>query len=127
MTASLLKRQILLEVKRVGVVADFYKQKLDERNESTGDFELKESINGIFHQVKSHQQKTVSNIVTYSSRPQPAFMCVDDEYKKLSVEMNDLLKINGKDYRIVAVNNIQEMNVVYDFSLEVVNNGSVEN
>lgn len=127
MTASLLKRQILLEVKRVGVVADFYKQKLDERNESTGEYEKKESICGIFHQVKSHQQKTVSNIITYSTRPQPSFMCVDDEYKKLFVEMNDLLRINGKDYRIVAVNNIQEMNVVYDFSLEVVNDGSVEN
>lgn len=127
MTASLLKRQILLEVKRVGVVAEFYKQKLDERNESIGDYELKASINGVFHQVKTHQKKTVSNITTYSSRPQPAFMCVNDEYEKVSVEMNDLLKINGKEYRIVAVNNIQEMNVVYDFSLEVVNNGSVEN
>lgn len=127
MTASLLKRQILLKVKRVGVVAEFYKQKLDERNESTGDFELKANINGVFHQVKTYQKKTVSNITTYSSRPQPSFMCVDDEYKKVSVDMNDLLKINGKEYRIVAVNNIQEMNVVYDFSLEVVNNGSVEN
>lgn len=126
MNSALLKSQILFEAKRNGVVAQFFKKTYDERNEETGEFEQGEDVKGIFHQVKTRQERTVSDTIMYSTRPQPHFTCVDDEYKKNQISMNDLLKINDKQYRITAVNNVQDFGVVYTFSLEVINDGTVE-
>lgn len=111
------------EIKIHGESYTVKREKLDERNESTGTFEEIKDIKAIFHVVKSYMSKRVSDGTTTRTKGQPMLLMT---YEGVSgIQNGDIVIINDQQYCIVDMNNIQEYNIVVDASLELVLNGNI--
>lgn len=110
------KREICLH----GTKYEFKRDILDEYKEPTGEKKIITTC-GLFHITKNYVQ-FVTNESKVRSKGQPMmFVCYEDAKY---IKSEDVVDINGRTYKVNHVNNIQEMNIVADISLELVLNGN---
>lgn len=75
-------------------------------------------VAGVYHETTSFLSKTSSDSTTIRQKPSPMILCLWEDVERLSHMMQ--LKYNGKLYRIGAIRNLSEANIVADISLEEV-------
>lgn len=114
------KREICLH----GTRYEFKRDILDEYKEPTGEKKVITTC-GLFHITKDYIQFVTansdgSNKVRGKGQPMVLVCYEDAKY----IKSEDVVKINGRNYKINHVNNIQEMNIVADISLELVLDGN---
>ena len=95
-----------------------YRYKLDKNNEPTEEVEQVTTFGGLFHTEKGYISRNVSDGTTTKSKWQPKLLVSYEDGK--SIKDGDLININNKTYKVVDKNNIQEYNIIYDISLEVI-------
>lgn len=110
------KREICLH----GTKYEFKRDILDEYKEPTGEKKIITTC-GLFHITKDYVQFVTSESKV-RSKGQPMMLVCYEDAKYIKSE--DVVNINGRIYKVNHVNNIQEMNIVADISLELVLNGN---
>ena len=109
------------EIQRHGDKADVYEVILDDYGEYQGK-NMTGSISVLFHITKGYVSQSVGDATISRSKGQPAFLMTYSEAEK--IKAGDIALYNGKYYRVVEKNNIQEYNIVVDVSLEVFDDGN---
>lgn len=109
------------EIRIHGKIYVFNRNVLDEYKEPTGQEQKIATACGLFHISKQYSSKTTTEGSSVHSKGQPKLMlkycdCVN-------VQNGDFVVINSNKYIVVEKNNLQEMNIVCDISLELVLDG----
>lgn len=105
------------EIKRSGQSYIFNRLERNGFKELTGNIEVVKTIQGLYHEQNSAIQITTGDTTQIRTKKIPMILCLFDETKELQVE--DVVAINGKTFRVTGVVNIQEWNIIADISLEV--------
>lgn len=97
-----------------GQTAEIYRLKRDEFHEPAGTESLG-NINGLFHEASGYLGAMIVEAgKTYTAR-QPMFLC---EYTE-RIQKEDLLELPGKRYRVTGLDDLGNLHVFLDISLEV--------
>lgn len=110
-------------IKTHGKVFIFTRQALNKFNEPTEESENLESIHGLFHQTRSWIEQKTSEGTIKRSKPQPQILTLVDEAVK-SLKIGDKLEYCGNTYKVSGIDNINNLDIAYDISLEMIDNGS---
>lgn len=90
--------------------------------EPTGEY-TSISVKGLFHQTRGYITKNVSDGTIYRSKPQPQILTlVSNDATSLTID--DELTYNNSIYRVVGVDDVNQLGVALNISLEVFDNGS---
>ena len=74
-------------------------------------------LKGVYHQSTSYKSKSSKDGSVISSKSSPMILCLYDDGK--TIQIGDKVKINDKDMFITGIENVQELNVAIQISLEV--------
>lgn len=110
--------KVLKEITIHGLKYQFRRDKLNEYEESTGEEEKVIECKGLFHQTKSYISRSVSDATTTQTKGQPLIMMGYDDSK--SIQSGDKVNVSGNEYRVTGINNINELCIISDVSLEEV-------
>ena len=75
------------------------------------------TIKGLYHQQTSYVSKNSGDGTVSHSKPSPMILCLYEEGKNLSI--NDTITINEKAMFITGIEDVHELNVALQISLEV--------
>jgi hypothetical protein len=96
-------------------VVRYTTNKFNEPTQQTGPF----GFIGILHDTTRFTAKSVNDASTIQQRSYaPMILTLWEDAKE--IQPKDLIKFNGKSYRIAEVRNVAEANLVADISLEEV-------
>lgn len=112
-----LKNKIQRQLALNGQDFEFYKSEKDKY----GQPKLSEStikIKGIFHQTSSFLKSEDSEGARITKKPQPMIMALYEDC--LNIEKDDQLMISDNKYKVVGKTNVNNLNVAFDISLEVI-------
>jgi hypothetical protein len=98
------------------------REQLDNYRESTGKFDTVLEVKALFHTTKSYITDETSEGTKYHTKGSPLLMMEYSSSDKIN--NGDIVYINDNKYVVVEKNNILNMNIVSDISLEVVLNGN---
>lgn len=107
------RRAIRTQGRRFEVV----RPKTNKFNEPTQETESVE-FNGIFHETTEYKSKTSSDASTMRQRSAPMVLALWEDAQ--GFHQKDMVKFNGRSYRINEIKNLVEANLVADISLEEV-------
>lgn len=118
------KNKIFRHIQWNGQDFIFYRFKRNEYNELTDEVESEFYIKGIFHEGGGYGG--MLNIELYErdgartlSRMKPMILCAYDQGKDLLID--DWVKISDTTYRVVEKNNVKNLNVAFEISMEADN------
>ena len=74
-------------------------------------------VRGIYHQATSYKQKNSSDGTVTSTKAKPMILCMYEDGSAVSV--GDKISLNDQDMFVSGVENVQELNVAIEISLEV--------
>ena len=118
------------ELARSGKVYDFYRPKRNEFGEPAGTAETIGSLTGLYHEVNnfillqtSEAAQIRRTIGSGAQKKQPMILCLFESVSESGLQMGDYIVINGKQYKVTGVVNVQEWSIIADISLEVVEDG----
>lgn len=113
-----IKRQILWN----GQKFIFNRYRINEYKELTDEVEKTIEVNGIFHEGGGYGG--ILNIELYErdgarsvSDMKPMILCLYDDGKELRID--DEVEIAGSKFRVVEKNNVKQINVAFEVSLEL--------
>lgn len=110
------------EIKAHGMEYEFKRKVLDKYKEDTGERKTIKNVIGLFHTTKGYISVNTTDDSKIQTKGQPKMMIVFDDSKE--IKKGDFVLINNKTYVVLEKNNVQEMNIVIDISLELVLNGN---
>ena len=108
-------------LKRSGTKASIKTQKLDEFNEPTEET-VSHEILGLYHEFNStdgYSSSTTNDASVVYKKPIPMFLCLWESVKDVVYPEDDFY-LNGKLYKVNAVKNLYEANLIAEVSLEEV-------
>lgn len=118
--------KIKRELKRSGIDYEFKRHGENEFGEPNDEVISVGKIKGIYHEqnmsVQSAQLSS-AGVVQVRSKRKPMILCLYDDVANLELKIGDILELNDKTLKVVAVSNIQQWGIISDISLEVVDNG----
>lgn len=109
------------EIKTHGEEYTFYRKRLDQYKQDTGETEEVATVRGLYHTEKGYVTETSGDYGKTRTRGNPKLLIMFDQIG--DIQKNDIVVVNGNVYNVVDLNNVAELNVVYDLSLEVVLDG----
>lgn len=126
-TEIFLKNKITRQIKWNGQSFDFIRYALNDYQEiDYNQVEELFSINGIFHDGGGYGG--MLNIELFErdgartlTKMKPMILCLYDEISK-QIQMDDVVEIADDKYKVVEKNNIKNLNVAYEISLELMGN-----
>lgn len=99
------------------------RNKIDKYKEPTGEPETITAFRGLFHITKTFQTRTVKDGTVTRTKGQPMVLA---EYSDVEeIRNGDIIEYNGLEYTVADVNNIEQMNIIADISMELVMNGNI--
>lgn len=104
-------------IKTRGQVLYFEKPEKNEFGEPNGGT-VSHEIRGVFHETTSFISKTTTESSATRKKSSPMVLTLWESLEGL--RRNDLLKFNGKEYRVIEIKNLAEANLIADISLEEV-------
>lgn len=110
------------EIKTHGMEYEFKRKVLDKYKEDTGESKTIKNVIGLFHTTKGYISVNTTDDSKIQTKGQPKMMIVFDDSKE--IKKGDFVLINNKTYVVLEKNNVQEMNIVIDISLELVLDGN---
>lgn len=108
-------------LKRSGTKASIKTQKLDEFNEPTEET-VSHEILGLYHELNStggYSSSTTNDASIVHKKTIPMFLCLWESVKDVVYPEDDFY-LNGKLYKVNAIRNLYEANLIADISLEEV-------
>lgn len=92
--------------------------------EYTGETTSVVTLNGLFHQSRGYisQSTGMEDGKVIRSKPQPMILVLFDEYSDL-IFTEDTVIYKGTKYRVTGKNNINNLDISYDISLEMIDDG----
>lgn len=114
--------KIKRELKRNG--SEFvFKRKFDNKFGEPSSEERKIGLlKGLYHEQNSNIQITTGDTTQVRTKKIPMILCLYDDVTSLALQVGDFLEINGRQFKVTGITNIQEWNIISDISLEVVDN-----
>lgn len=115
--------KIARELKRSGQECVFLRKGLNDFGEPTDEeFEVG-SLLSLYHEQNSYVQINVGDTSQYRTKKMPMLLCLYKDWQNSDISVDDCIKINNKTFRVTAITDIQEWNIICDISLEVIDNG----
>lgn len=114
--------KIKIEINRHGSMYFVLRKELDEYKEDTGKTKTVDCVKGLFHVNKGYTSRMVDDGSNVRTKGQPMLLVAYDDL--CCINIGDIVCINDKKYVINEINNVGEMNIVCDLSLEVILNGN---
>ena len=99
------------------------RNKIDEYKEPTGKPEIITAFRGLFHITKTFQTRTVEDGTVTRTKGQPMVLADYSDVKE--IHNGDIIEYNGLEYTVVDANNIEQMNIIADISMELIMNGNI--
>ena len=119
------------ELARSGKVYDFSRLGKNKFGEPAEPAEKIGSLKGLYHEVNnfimletSEAAQTRRSIGMGARKKQPKILCLFESVVESGLQVDDYTVINGKQYKVIGVANVQEWNIIADISLEVVEDGT---
>lgn len=81
------------------------------------------TIKGLFHQTRSYITKNTTDGTIARSKPQPQILTFHNS-SSMSLSIKDKLEYDGKLYSVIGVDDIGNLGVADDISLELIDNGT---
>lgn len=81
------------------------------------------TVKGLFHQTRGYIQKTTSDGSITRSKPQPQILSLVNEDSSALI-LDDILEYKDHTYRVTGVNDINNLGIALDISLEMIDDGS---
>lgn len=100
----------------------FNRDVLDDYGEPTEETTKVATIRGLFHISKGYASRNVSDGTITRTKGSPMLLAKYND--TLEIRQGDYIHINEKKYVVNEINNIMELGIVSDISLEVVLDGS---
>lgn len=115
-----IKRNILMH----GCEFTFTRIVADEFEEDTQKETDVVSLNGLFHQSRGYisQSSGSDDGRIIRSKPQPMILVLLDEYSELILS-GDIVTYKNTKYRVTGKNNLNNLDIAYDISLEMIDDG----
>lgn len=113
--------KVVREIKTHGRTYIFNRNVLDEYNEPTGQEQEITTVRGLFHITKGYVSQKIAEGSKTHSKGQPMLMLTYEDSTEIKV--SDFVNINENKYIVIEKNNLQELNIVCDISLELVLDG----
>ena len=114
--------KIKRELKRSGIDYEFKRSGLNDFGEPDNELVTIGIIKGLYHEQNSNIQITTGDTTQVRTKKIPMILCLYDDAASLVLQVGDLLEINGRQFNVTGITNIQEWNIISDISLEVVDN-----
>lgn len=116
-----LRNKITRQINQNGQSFVFTRYKVNEYGEETEEVDKKFKFEGIFHEGGGYGG--MLNIELYErdgartiTKMKPMVLCLYED--GVNLEMDDTVVISGNVYKVVAKNNVKNLNIVFDVSLE---------
>lgn len=116
-----LRNKITRQINQNGQPLKFTRYKVNEYMEETQDVDKEFELNGIFHEGGGYGG--MLNIELYErdgartiTKMKPMVLCLYED--GVNLEMDDTVVISDNVYKVVAKNNVKNLNIVFDVSLE---------
>lgn len=111
------------EIKMHGSDFTVKRNKIDEYKEPTGEQETITTFRGLFHITKTFQTRNISDGTATRTKGQPMVLV---DYSDVGETRNgDIIEYNGLEYTVADVNNVEQMNIIADISMELIINGNI--
>ena len=108
------------EIIRSGNFFDVKRPSKNRFGEPTDDFDYVTTINGIYHEENSFITIKTGEATQIRNKKSPKILCLYDDIKDISFDVDDVIYINGKMFKISAITNIAEWSIIADVSMEEV-------
>lgn len=115
--------KIKRELKKSGIDYEFLRKEKNKFNELAGEEQSVGTLKGLYHEQNGYIQITTGETTQTRTKKTPMILCLCDDVNLLNLQVNDIVKINNKIYKLTGIVNIQEWNIISDISLEVVDDG----
>lgn len=102
-------------INTAGVNYTFERAKLDEFKEPAGYAPIA-VIKGVFHQTTQHVSIIASDASSVQSKQTPYILTLYEDAKDL--QQGDMVQINGMEYTVTGMLNINNWDIAIDISLE---------
>lgn len=117
------KSKLKRELQRSGKEYSFKRAEENEFGEKNGNCIEVGTLNAIYHESNGHISTTQGDATVYRKLKTPMLLCLYDDATFLNV--GDTTIINGKEFKVTGLVNIQEWGIIGDVSLEVIDDGTV--
>lgn len=111
------------EIKMHGSDFTVKRNKIDEYKEPTGEKETITTFRGLFHITKTFQTRNTSDGTVTRTKGQP--MVLADYSDVGEIRNGDIIEYNGLEYTVADINNVEQMNVIADISMELIIDGNI--
>lgn len=111
------------EIKMHGSDFTVKRNKIDEYKEPTGEKETITTFRGLFHITKTFQTRNISDGTVTRTKGQP--MVLVDYSDVGEIHNGDTIEYNGLEYTVADVNNVEQMNIIADISMELIIDGNI--
>ena len=123
---NFLKNKITRQIKWNGKSFTFIRYKENDYHEKNyNEVEMEVTLEGVFHEGGGYGG--ILNIELYSrdggrtvSKMKPMILCLKTEESTV-LKMDDVVKVGEYVYKVVEKNDIQNLDVAFEISLEIVN------
>lgn len=100
----------------------FYRKGLDDYGQPDQTKTTYITVKGLFHQTRSYITKNVSDGTISRSKPSPQILALNNP--DMTLALKDELVFAGKTYIVTGVDNIGNLSIALDISLEIIDNGT---
>lgn len=111
------------EIKMHGSEFTVKRNKIDEYKEPTCEQETITAFRGLFHITKAFQTRTIKDGTVTRTKGQQMVLADYSDIKE--IRNGDIIEYNGLDYTVADVNNVEQMNIIADISMELIMNGNI--
>lgn len=108
-----IKRQICMN----GRDLIFERYKVDKYEQVSNEIDKTVEARGIFHTTNSYIKSNDAEGARLVSKPQPMILMLYEDGSR--VEKDDKVKIGNNVYKVVEKNDVNNLNIAYDISLEL--------
>lgn len=109
-------------IKTHGQTFTFLRDGKNRYGEPTGTKTEVTSVQGLFHQSRGFITKDTSDGTTSRTKPQPQILCLSGDDVKL-IQQGDTLEYSGQLYTVTGVDDVNNLGIACDISLEMFDNG----
>lgn len=111
------------ELKRSGIDYEFKRYKRNNFGEPTDELEMVGKLKGLYHEQNGSVRISMGDTTQVRTKKVPMILCLYKDTASLALQVDDIVIINKKTFKVTGVTDVQEWNLISDISLEVVDNG----
>ena len=137
MNTAFEKNKLQRNLDRSGKDYDFYRTPKNEFGEpvtsggsNPPDEHKVGTLRGLYHELNNYvavrmtDTTQVRRHIGTAGTKDTRILCLMESVKGIDLQFGDFTIINGKQFKVTAVTNVQEWNIIADISLEVVDDGN---